>query len=56
MEDRDSELQVAQKLSLVCVGCGYGVLRAAPPDRCPMCQAEDAWVDARPPYLTMLTG
>src|SRR6476646_5387449 len=37
MEDRDSELQVAQKRSLVCGGCGYGILRAAPPDRCPMC-------------------
>jgi hypothetical protein len=56
MEDRDSELQVAQKRSLVCGGCGYGILRAAPPDRCPMCQAEDAWVDARPLSLTLLTG
>ena len=37
-----------QKRSLVCRGCGYGILRATPPDRCPMCQIEDAWVDARP--------
>jgi rubrerythrin len=55
MEDRDSELQVAKR-SLVCGGCGYGILRAEPPDRCPMCQAEDAWVDARPLSLTLLKG
>jgi len=57
MEDRDSELQVAQKRSLVCGGCGYGILRAAPSHRCPMCQAENAWVvDARPLSLTLLKG
>ena len=56
MEDRDSELQVARKRSLVCGGCGYGIFRAAPPDECPMCQAEDAWVDARPLSLTFLKG
>ena len=34
--------------SLVCSLCGYGVARAEPPDRCPMCQERDAWVQARP--------
>ena len=56
MEERHSELEVAQKRSLVCGGCGYGILRAAPPDRCPMCQSENAWVDARPLSVTLLTG
>jgi rubrerythrin len=51
-----SEPQVAQKRSLVCGGCGYGILRATPPDRCPMCQSENAWMDARPLSLTLLTG
>jgi rubrerythrin len=56
MEDRDSEPQLAPKRSLVSGGCGYGIFRAAPPDQCPMCQAEDAWVDARPLSLTLLKG
>jgi rubrerythrin len=56
MEDRYSELEVARKRSLVCGGCGYGILRASPPDRCPMCQSENAWVDARPLSVALLTG
>ena len=47
-----AERFIRQKRSLVCRGCGYGILRATPPDRCPMCQVEDAWVDARPLSLT----
>jgi len=42
----DEETHVAllpRKLSLECSSCGYGIVRAAPPERCPMCQA-DAWV------------
>jgi CheY-like chemotaxis protein len=35
-----------KKRSLVCTLCGYGVFRAAPPGRCPMCQAENAWIHA----------
>lgn len=31
------------KLDLSCTRCGYGVLRSTPPERCPMCQAENAW-------------
>ena len=32
------------KLELSCSGCGYGVVRSIPPARCPMCQAENAWI------------
>lgn len=31
------------KRNLVCGACGYGALRVTAPDRCPMCQAENAW-------------
>ena len=41
-----SDHGVPQKHSLACAGCGYGILRATAPRRCPMCQAEDAWVAA----------
>lgn len=33
----------AGKLDLSCTGCGYGILRSTPPERCPMCRAENAW-------------
>jgi len=36
--------EVARKLNLRCTRCGYGVFRASPPERCPMCQASSAWV------------
>lgn len=39
------EPEVRRKRGLVCGACGYRILRAAPPDRCPMCQAENAWID-----------
>lgn len=43
----EAELQPeAQKRSFVCGACGYGALRVGAPERCPMCQAEDAWVPA----------
>ena len=32
------------KHDLVCGACGYGIMRAIPPDQCPMCQAESAWI------------
>jgi hypothetical protein len=32
-----------RKISLECSSCGYGIVRSAPPERCPMCQAVDAW-------------
>lgn len=34
----------AQKLSLECSVCGYGVSCSAPPERCPMCQHERTWI------------
>jgi len=30
--------------SLRCSVCGYGIARATPPDRCPMCQGKGNWV------------
>jgi rubrerythrin len=33
----------ARKLSLECSSCGYGIVRATPPERCPMCQRESTW-------------
>jgi len=30
---------------LECAACGYGVARSTPPDRCPMCQREETWVE-----------
>jgi rubrerythrin len=42
----ESETVTPRKLNLRCTGCGYGVLRATPPPRCPMCQAENAWIQA----------
>jgi rubrerythrin len=41
-EERRAVL-LPRKLSFECSSCGYGIVRAAPPERCPMCQA-DAWV------------
>lgn len=34
------------KLNLRCTRCGYGALRSSAPERCPMCQAENAWIHA----------
>jgi CheY-like chemotaxis protein len=33
-----------RKLSLKCSFCGYGIARAGPPERCPMCQRAGSWV------------
>jgi rubrerythrin len=38
--------RVVRKLSLKCSSCGYGIVRAEPPDRCPMCQRETTWTHA----------
>lgn len=43
--ERKSERR-PKKRNLVCGACGYGALRAADPDRCPMCQVENAWIEA----------
>jgi rubrerythrin len=37
-----------RKLDLSCAECGYGVLRSTPPERCPMCQTETAWIGMTP--------
>jgi CheY-like chemotaxis protein len=36
-----------QRQTFVCGACGYGIVRATPPGRCPMCRAEHAWVEGR---------
>jgi CheY-like chemotaxis protein len=36
-------LAALEKHHFACAVCGYGVVRAAPPERCPMCQTEHAW-------------
>ena len=41
---REPAPRVSRKHNLVCGGCGYGIMRATPPDQCPMCQAESAWI------------
>jgi len=46
--DRELRLGVLRKRSLKCSVCGYGIARAAPPERCPMCQAVGSW--AHPPW------
>lgn len=38
-------------LGLECGMCGYGVARATPPERCPMCQRKGPWVRSRPQLL-----
>ena len=51
------EPELPRKRSLVCAACGYGIVRAMPPGRCPMCQAEEAWVAAPSLSRTLsLTG
>lgn len=51
-EDRSGR-ERSTKRSLACAVCGYGVFRSRPPERCPMCQAEQAWLHAprRPPAV-----
>jgi CheY-like chemotaxis protein len=36
--------RVPQKRSLECSSCRYGIFLSTPPERCPMCYAEDAWI------------
>lgn len=35
-----------QRRSLQCSGCGYGIVRAIPPERCPMCRGDATWIHA----------
>jgi rubrerythrin len=50
-----SEREPPPKLDLRCTACGYGAVRSAAPERCPMCQAEHAWIDAPHPSVTVLS-
>lgn len=42
----DPEPMAPRKRTLVCAACGYGILRPTPPEQCPMCQAQNAWIPA----------
>jgi CheY-like chemotaxis protein len=42
----------AGKLDFSCTSCGYGIWRSTPPHRCPMCQAENAWMPSAPQAST----
>jgi CheY-like chemotaxis protein len=44
--ETQSEAATPRKLNLRCTCCGYGIFRSTPPERCPMCQAENAWIYA----------
>ncbi len=43
-----------QKLNLVYSACGYGIVRRAAPERCPMCLREGTWV--HPPWRPFVHG
>lgn len=53
--ETNPEPDAPRKRSLVCRACGYGALRATAPDRCPMCQAEHAWIAAGRASTVLLT-
>lgn len=54
VETRTAAKRDLNKRSLTCTLCGYGVFRSAPPERCPMCQAENSWTHASGRSSTML--
>ena len=41
---RGARRQDDPRFTLACSECGYGIARPTPPERCPMCQRETAWV------------
>ena len=43
---RPRPADVSRKVTLECSACGYGIARSMPPERCPMCHSEDAWLYA----------
>lgn len=51
-----SAIDAPRKRSFVCGSCGYGAFRAAAPDRCPVCQAENAWIVATRQAPTVLSA
>lgn len=44
---RETDLIDRREGSFRCSTCGYGIARATPPDRCPMCHAKGTWVQTR---------
>jgi CheY-like chemotaxis protein len=38
---------LARRLDLTCSMCGYGIVSRRPPERCPMCHVEAAWMEPR---------
>src|SRR5207253_11290607 len=38
---------LARRLDLTCSMCGYGIVSRKPPDRCPMCHVDAAWMEPR---------
>jgi CheY-like chemotaxis protein len=38
--------ELRRRRSLRCSACGYGIVRATLPERCPMCRREQTWVPA----------
>jgi rubrerythrin len=45
------EADGAAKPTFDCSVCGYGIARSTPPERCPMCQGQDAWLySSRRPF------
>lgn len=38
---------LARRLDLTCSMCGYGIVSRKPPDRCPMCHVDAAWIEPR---------
>jgi CheY-like chemotaxis protein len=52
---RSPRRQQPQRFSLVCAGCGYGICRSDPPDRCPMCRSGDGWLRKSPHPIAELT-
>lgn len=41
-----SARQEPERLNLRCTRCGFGAVRSSAPERCPMCQAVNAWIHA----------
>jgi CheY-like chemotaxis protein len=38
---------LARRLDLTCSMCGYGIVSRSPPERCPMCHVDAAWMEPR---------
>ena len=55
--DRSAPAERAERTTLICSACGYGIVRPTPPESCPMCRTTDAWSHPRrPPAGIPLAG